>query len=190
MIKVDFHLFTKEFTIGDKTYSYSSKGGRIMALYLIAGFIAKRFGYLDWPTWVIIGASIGACLLWDIITMLVFDLKMKRLIKKANCPDFLDKQLYTIAVPKSSEDNEMFYIIVTDEDGGYLVVVDTTKNTELITGIFAESIPTIFNAAYVSIELSEIINIVKRENYVGMAYIKGEKYTKYPIEELENALGK
>ena len=188
MIKLDFHLIKKEYTIGDKTYCYSSKGGRIMALYLIAGFIAKRFGYLDWPTWVIIGASIGACLLWDIITMLIFDLNMKRLVKKFSRPDFLDKQLYTIAVPKSFEDNNMFYIIVTNEGGEYLVVVDTTKNTELITGIFAESIPTIFNAAYVSIELSEIIDIVKRENYVGMAYIKGDKYSCYKLEDLEKFL--
>lgn len=188
MIKLDFHLIKKEYTIGDKTYGYSSKGGRIMALGLIAGFIAKHFGYLDWSAWAIIGASIGACLLWDIITMLLFDLKIKRLSKKAYRPDFLDKQLYAIATPKSFEDNEMCYIIITDEDGTYLAIVDTTKNTELITGIFAESIPTIFKAAYVSMKLSEIINIVKRENYAGMAYIKDTTYIKYSLGALEEAL--
>ena len=44
-IKINSHLITKKITVGDKTYVFESKGGRLMILGLIIGFIARYFGY-------------------------------------------------------------------------------------------------------------------------------------------------
>lgn len=78
MIKLDFHLINLSNTIDGVTYEYKSKGGRVMALGLLAGFIAKYYGYLDWSNFGIIAASIGACLAWDIITAGIYIVRMAK----------------------------------------------------------------------------------------------------------------
>lgn len=80
-IKINSHLITKKITVGDKTYVFESKGGRLMILGLIIGFIARHFGYIDCSPWLIIGISVGACLVWDIITSTLFNIKMVKLLK-------------------------------------------------------------------------------------------------------------
>ncbi|MBQ8627185.1 MAG: hypothetical protein IJ419_13645 [Agathobacter sp.] len=89
MIKISIHLIQKKTTIGDKTYLFASKGGRIMLISLIAGFLFRYLGYINWTTWGIIGMSAGLCLIWDIITSVMFSIKMTKLRKEyyVNNPD-------------------------------------------------------------------------------------------------------
>lgn len=106
-IKLDFHLINLKHQIGDKTYEYKSKGGIVMVLCLIAGFIAKYFGYLSWNALAIIGASIGACLAWDIITVLIYALRVFKLqnkvLRDAVSPDS------EVIVLETSEGNDLTY---------------------------------------------------------------------------------
>lgn len=82
MIKLDFHLINLTQTLGDKVYEFKSKGGRILLLGLIAGFIARGQGYIDWSNWGIVWRSLLACLAWDILTFVIFFIASSFRMKK------------------------------------------------------------------------------------------------------------
>jgi hypothetical protein len=81
-MKFSVNLFTFKRTIGEEEYCYKSHGGRVMLLCLILGLLFKYWGYINWPTWLIIVVSIGACLLWDAVTAVLFLSKTNRILKK------------------------------------------------------------------------------------------------------------
>lgn len=81
-IDVSFHLFHLKDTIGDKEYEYKSKGGRILVLMLLLGFLARAWGYVNLSTFAIIAASFLGCVVWDLITVGIYLINIKRKITR------------------------------------------------------------------------------------------------------------
>ena len=78
-----FHLINLRQEINGQEYKFQSKGGRVLLLGLIVGFLCKYMKWFDINAWAIIGLSVGACIIWDLITMGLFMLKMSSKLKAA-----------------------------------------------------------------------------------------------------------
>ncbi|MEE0929920.1 MAG: hypothetical protein UIM53_02835 [Acutalibacteraceae bacterium] len=79
-IDISFHLFHLKDTIGDEEYEYKSKGGRILVLMLLLGFLARAWGYINLSTFVIIAAAFLGCVLWDLLTVGIYLINIKKKI--------------------------------------------------------------------------------------------------------------
>lgn len=89
MIKfnIGFHLLqfknTLTFTNGKtKVYEYKSHGGRIVLLWLIGMFVFSYYNNLDFLLWKNILIGSGLAIAWDILTVILYHLKIKLIIKR------------------------------------------------------------------------------------------------------------
>lgn len=87
MLSVSFHLmnFKNTLTFPDgetKIYEYKSKGGRIFLLWLIGMFIFSYYNNLDFLLWKNVLIGFGFAIVWDILTVILYRLKIKLIVKK------------------------------------------------------------------------------------------------------------
>ena len=86
MFKIDFHLLTFKNTLtlqnGEiKEYSYKSYGGRIFLLWLIGMYIYSYYNNIDFLLWKNILLGTGFAIIYDIITVILYFLKIKIAMK-------------------------------------------------------------------------------------------------------------
>ena len=119
--KLSFHLLKKEKICGDKKYTYKTYGGIIMLLVFIIALLAKAMNINAMPMKEIIKISIAACLVWDLITWIIWEIIASfLLIKHVNNVLKLNKDSVAAtgeALKDLDSDSDVF-ILCNDSIGG------------------------------------------------------------------------
>lgn len=84
---VSFHLLSFENTLTspngeERVYQFESKGGRIFLLWLIGIFFFSKYNNLDFSLWKNILIGSGLAIAWDILTAILYHLKINLIIKR------------------------------------------------------------------------------------------------------------
>jgi hypothetical protein len=177
MFSFEFSLLTLTQKINEREYEFRTKGGRIMALGLIGGFIAKHFGYLDWSALGIVGASIGACLTWDVLTALLFKWRMARKMKWANnlyedMPDDMELWLGEVETNEGTKNLTC---------GNFLVLFDSVETGKRIAGDTLDGTPI----AYFKVPIRAIYDHLENNSrLVGVKFYHKDKINVFETEDL------